>query len=76
MKGDATRHAAVCAWWFAVMVVSGLIAGSAAIAHDGKKHTGENPYVLYGTEALLMMERGEVIATDTHLDAKKAPSGT
>ena len=56
------------AWLFAVMVVSGLIAGNAAIAHDGKKHTDENPHVLYGAEALLMLERGEVIATDTHLN--------
>ena len=56
------------AWLFAVTVVSGLIAGNAAIAHDGKKHTDENPHVLYGTEALLMLERGEVIATDTHLN--------
>ena len=68
MKSDATRLAVVFAWWFAVMVVSGLITGSAAIAHDGKKHTGENPHVLYVTEALLMMERGEVIATDPHLN--------
>ena len=36
------------AWLFAVTVVSGLIAGNAAIAHDGKKHTDENPHVLYG----------------------------
>ena len=50
------------------MVVLGLIAGSAAIAHDGKKHTGENPHVLYGTLALLILERDEVIATDTHLN--------
>ena len=56
------------AWLFAVTVVSGLIAGNAAIAHDGKKHTDENPHVLYGAEALLMLERGEVIATDTHLN--------
>jgi len=55
MKSDATRLAVVCAWWFAVMVVSGLIAGSAAIAHDGKKHTEENPHVLFGIEALLML---------------------
>ena len=48
--------------------VSGLIAGSAAFAHDGKKHTDENPHVLYGNSALLMMERGEVTATDTHLN--------
>ena len=53
---------------FAVTVVLGLIAGNAAIAHDGKKHTDENPHVLYGAEALLMLERGEVIATDTHLN--------
>ena len=68
MKSDATRLAVVWAWLFAVTVVSGLIAGNAAIAHDGKKHTDENPHVLYGTEALLMLERGEVIATDTHLN--------
>ena len=48
--------------------MSWLFAGNAAIAHDGKKHTDENPHVLYGTEALLMLERGEVIATDTHLN--------
>ena len=48
--------------------MSGLIAGSPAIVHDGKKHTDENPQVLYGTEALLMVERGEVIATDTYLN--------
>ena len=65
---DATRLAVVRAWLFAVTVVSGLIAGNAAIAHDGKKHTEENPHVLYGTEALLISERGEVIATDTHLN--------
>ena len=68
MKSDATRRAVVRAWLFAVTVVSGLIAGNAAIAHDGKKHTDENPHVLYGTEALLMLDRGEVIATDTHLN--------
>ena len=68
MKGDATRRAVVRAWLFAVTVVSGLIAGNAAIAHDGKKHTAENPHVLYGNSALLMMERGEVTATDTHLN--------
>ena len=68
MKSDAIKPVVVCAWWFAVTVVSGLIAGNAAIAHDGKKHTDENPHVLYGTEALLMLERGEVIATDTHLN--------
>ena len=68
MKSDATRRAVVRAWLFTVTVVSGLIAGNAAIAHDGKKHTDENPHVLYGTEALLMLERGEVIATDTHLN--------
>ena len=56
------------AWLFAVTVVSGLIAGNAAIAHDGKKHTDENLHVLYRNSALLMMERGEVIATDTHLN--------
>ena len=43
-------------------------AGIVANAHDGKKHTDENPHVLYGTEALLMLERGEVIATETHLN--------
>ena len=68
MKSDATRRAVVRAWLFAVTVLSGLIAGSAAIAHDGKKHTDENPHVLYGTDALLIMERGEVIATDTQLN--------
>ena len=68
MKSDATRLAVVCAWWFAVMVVSRLIASSAAIAHDGKKHTGKYPHVLYGTETLLIMERDECIATDTHLN--------
>ena len=68
MKSDATIVAVVRTWLFAVTAVSGLIAGSAAFAHDGKKHTDENPHVLYGTEALLMLERGEVIATDTHLN--------
>ena len=68
MKSDARRLNAFRAWLSAVTVVSGLIAGNAAIAHDGKKHTDENPHVLYGTEALLMLERGEVIATDTHLN--------
>ena len=48
--------------------MSGLIAGNAAIAHDGKKHTDENRHFLYGTEALLMLERGEVITIDTHLN--------
>ena len=68
MKSDATIVAVVRTWLFAVTAVSGLIAGSAAFAHDGKKHTDENPHVLYGTEALLMLDRGEVIATDTHLN--------
>ena len=68
MKSDATIVAVVRTWLFAVTAVSGLIAGSAAFAHDGQKHTDENPHVLYGTDALLMMERGEVIATDTHLN--------
>ena len=68
MKSDATIVAVVRTWLFAVTTVSGLIAGSAAFAHDGKKHTDENPHVLYGTEALLMLDRGEVIATDTHLN--------
>ncbi len=68
MKSDATIVAVVRTWLFAVTAVSGLIIGSAAFAHDGKKHTDENPHVLYGTEALLMLERGEVIATDTHLN--------
>lgn len=68
MKSDATIVAIVRTWLFAVTAVLGLIAGSAAFAHDGKKHTDENPHVLYGTEALLMLERGEVIATDTHLN--------
>ena len=68
MKSDATIVAVVRRWLFAVTAVSGLIAGSAAFAHDGKKHTDENPHVLYGTEALLMLDRGEVIATDTHLN--------
>ena len=68
MKSGATRLAVVWAWLFALTVVLGLIAGNAAIAHDGKKHTDENPHVLYGAEALLMLERGEVIATDTHLN--------
>ena len=68
MKSDATIVAVVRTWLFAVTAVSGLIAGNAAFAHDGKKHTDENPHVLYGTEALLMLERGEVIATDTHLN--------
>ena len=67
MKSDATRLAVVRAWLVAVTFVSGLIAGNAAITHDGKKHD-ENPHVLYGAEALLMLERGEVIATDTHLN--------
>ena len=48
--------------------MSGLIACNTAIAHDGKMHTDEKLRVLYGTEALLMLERGEVIATDTHLN--------
>ena len=68
MKSDATIVAVVRTWLFAITAVSGLIVGSAAFAHDGKKHTDENPHVLYGTEALLMLERGEVIATDTHLN--------
>ena len=68
MKSDATIVAVVRTWLFAVTAVSELIAGSAAFAHDGKKHTDENPHVLYGNSALLMMERGEVIATDTHLN--------
>ena len=68
MKSDARRLNAFRAWLSAVTVVSGLIASNAAIAHDGKKHTDENPHVLYGPEALLMLERGEVIATDTHLN--------
>ena len=68
LKSDAKRLAVVRAWLFAVTVVSGLIAGNAAIAHDGKKHTDENPHVLYGNSTLLMMERGEVTATDTHLN--------
>ena len=68
MKSDATIVAVVRTWLFAVTAVSGLIVGSAVFAHDGKKHTDENPHVLYGTEALLMLERGEVIATDTHLN--------
>ena len=68
MRSDATRLAVVRAWLFAVTVVSGLIAGNAAIAHDGKKHTAENPHVLYGNSALLMMQRGEVTAIDTHLN--------
>ena len=58
MKSDATRLTLVRAWLFSVTVVSGLIAGNAAIAHGGKKHTDESPRVLYGTEALLMLERG------------------
>ena len=68
MKSDATIVAVVRTWLFAVTAVSGLIVGSAAFAHDGKKHTDENPHVLYGAEALLMLERGEVIATDTQLN--------
>ena len=68
MKSDATIVAVVRTWLFTVTAVSGLIVGSAAFAHDGKKHTDENPHVLYGAEALLMLERGEVIATDTHLN--------
>ena len=68
MKSDATRLAVVRAWLFAVTVVSGLIARNTAFAHDGTKHTDENPHVLHGTEALLMLGRGEVIATDTHLN--------
>ena len=68
MKSDATRLVVVRAWLFAATVVSGLIAGSAAIAHDGKKHTDDNPHVLHGTEALMMLDRGEVIAIDTHLN--------
>ncbi len=55
MKSDARRLNAIRAWLSAVTVVSGLIAGNAAIAHDGKKHTDENPHVLFGTEALLML---------------------
>ncbi len=68
MKSDATKLAVVRAWLFAEAVVSGLITGNTAIADDGNKHTDENPHVLNGTEALLMLERGEVIATDTHLN--------
>ena len=56
------------AFLLAVIIVSGGVFGRSAIAHDGQKHTDENPHVLYGTDALLMMERGEVIATDTHLN--------
>ena len=55
MKSDARRLNAFRAWLSAVTVVSGLIAGNAAIAHDGKKHTDEDPHVLFGTEALLML---------------------
>ena len=44
MKSYATRIIVARAWLLAVTVVSGLIAGSAAIAHDGKKHTDENPH--------------------------------
>ena len=36
MKSDAKRIAVVRIWLFAVTAVSGLIAGSAAIAHYGK----------------------------------------
>ena len=68
IKSDAKALVVARAWLFAVTVVSGLIAGSAAIAHDGKKNTDENPHVLYGNEALLIMERGEVIATDTYMN--------
>ena len=68
MTSDATRLAVVRAWLFAVTVVLGLIAGNAAIVHDGKNHTDENPHVLYGTKALRILERGEVIATDAHLN--------
>ena len=68
MKRDATIIAIVRTWLFAVTVVSGLVASSTAIAHDGNKHTDENPHVLYGADAILMIERGEVIATDTHLN--------
>ena len=68
MKSDAKRLVVVRAWLFAVTVVSALIAGNAAIAHDGKKHTEENPHVLFEIEALLMLWRGEVIATDTYLN--------
>ena len=68
MKIAAIRLAVIRGWLFAVTVVSGLIASNAAIAHDGKKHADENPHVLYGTLALLILERDEVIATDTHLN--------
>ena len=50
------------------IIVSGGICSSSAFAHDGKRHADENPHVLYGADALVMMERGEVIATDTHLN--------
>ena len=67
MTSYATRLAVVWTWLFAVKVVSGLIASSAAIAHNRNKHADENLHALYGTEALLMIERGEVIATASHL---------
>ena len=44
MKSYATRIVFARAWLFAVTVVSELIVGIAAIAHDGKKHTDENPH--------------------------------
>lgn len=68
MTRNATIAAVVRTWLLAVTVVPGLIASSAAIAHDGKKHTEENPHVLYGNDALLMLESGEIVATDTHLN--------
>ena len=49
MKTNEIRLAVVRARLFTVTVVLGLIAGNAAIAHDGKKHTDKNPHVLYGT---------------------------
>ena len=67
MKSDATSLIVVWAWLFAVTAVLGLIAGGAAIAHDKKNHADEKPHVMYRTEARLIMERGEVSATDTHL---------
>ncbi|MEC7305950.1 MAG: hypothetical protein VXU47_08250 [Pseudomonadota bacterium] len=46
----------------------GRLGSSTAFAHDGERHDEENPHVLYGKDALVMIDRGEVIATDTHLN--------
>ena len=49
MKSDAKIAAVVRTWLFALTVSLGLVASSTAFAHDRKKHTHDNPQVLYGT---------------------------